>query len=67
MNSGELDDSAIERWRSLIVTTGAVQWIEDKIDDRVSSALKELDGLRIDEPVRAALTNMAAVCTERTE
>jgi geranylgeranyl diphosphate synthase, type I len=67
MNTGDLDDSAIERWRTLIVTTGAVQWIEDTITDRVTSALHELDQLRISEPVRAALKNMAAVSTERTE
>ncbi|MFZ3267025.1 MAG: polyprenyl synthetase family protein [Mycobacterium sp.] len=67
MNSGDLDDSAIERWRNLIVKTGTVQWIDDKIDDRVSSALEALDKLRIDDQVRAALTNMAVVCTERTE
>lgn len=67
MNSGDLDDSAIERWRNLIVKTGTVQWIDDKIDDRVSSALEVLDKLRIDDQVRAALTNMAVVCTERTE
>lgn len=67
MRAAELDDGAIERWRTLIVATGAVQWIEDAIDDRVGAALHELDQLRISEPVRAALTNMAAVCTERTE
>ncbi|WP_343571359.1 polyprenyl synthetase family protein [Mycobacterium sp.] len=67
MSTAELDDAAIERWRTLIVTTGAVQWIEHAIGDRVSAALHELDQLRISEPVRAALTNMAAVCTERTE
>ncbi len=67
MDTGDLDDSAIKRWRTLIVTTGAVQWIEDTIVDRVTSALDELDQLRISEPVRAALTNMAAVSTERTE
>src|ERR1700744_4323707 len=67
MNSGDLDDGAIDRWRTLIVTTGAVEWIEDTIADRVSVALNELDDLRIGEPVRAGLANMAAVCTERTE
>jgi geranylgeranyl diphosphate synthase, type I len=67
MNTSDLDDNAIERWRTLIVTTGAVQRIEDMIDSRVSSALNELDDLRIGEPVRAGLANMAAVCTERTE
>jgi len=67
MNGADLDDTAIERWRTLIVTTGAVQWIEDTISERVTSACKELDELRIDEPVRAALANMAVVCTERVE
>jgi geranylgeranyl diphosphate synthase type I len=67
MNTGDLDDNALERWRTLIVTTGAVQRIEDMISSRVSSALNALDDLRIGEPVRAGLANMAAVCTERTE
>ena len=67
MNTGDLDDGAIERWRTLIVTTGATQWIEDTIGNRVSLALNELDQPRIREPVRSALTNMATVCTERTE
>ncbi len=67
MNEGELDDTAIDRWRALIVTTGAVQWIEDLISERVTSALDALDEVRLDESVRAALTNMAAVCTERSE
>jgi geranylgeranyl diphosphate synthase, type I len=67
MNHSELDDTAIDRWRTLIVTTGAVQWIEGLIRDRVASARDELDELRLDESVRAALANMAAICTERTE
>ena len=67
MNTRYLDDSAIDRWRTLIVKSGAVQWIDDKIGDRVASALEALDELRIDDQVRAALTNMAVVCTERTE
>jgi len=67
MNAGVLDASAIDRWRTLIVTTGAVEWIEDMISERVESACVELDGLRLAEPVRAALEKMAAVCTERME
>jgi geranylgeranyl diphosphate synthase type I len=67
MNTRDLDRDDIERWRRLIVTTGAVQRIENMIDARVSSALNELGDLRIGEPVRAALTNMATVCTERAE
>jgi geranylgeranyl diphosphate synthase type I len=67
MNTAELDRAAIDRWRALIVRTGAVGWIEDTISNRVGSARAELDQLRISEPVRAALANMATVCTERTE
>jgi geranylgeranyl diphosphate synthase type I len=67
MNDGELDGTAIDRWRTLIVTTGAVQWIEDLISDRVTSARDALDELPLDESVRAALATMAALCTERSE
>jgi geranylgeranyl diphosphate synthase, type I len=67
MNGGELDGGSIDRWRTLIVTTGAVQWIEDTIGERVAAARNELDDLRVDESVRAALANMADVCTERVE
>jgi geranylgeranyl diphosphate synthase type I len=67
MNTDDLDASAIDRWRTLIVTTGAVQSIEDSIGNRVASACNELDGLRLAEPVQAALAKMAAVCTERME
>jgi geranylgeranyl diphosphate synthase, type I len=67
MNDGALDDTAIDRWRTLIVTTGAVQWIEDLISDRVASARDALNELPLDESVRAALATMAALCTERTE
>jgi geranylgeranyl diphosphate synthase type I len=67
MNADDLGDDAIGRWRDLIVTTGAAEWIEDTISHRVTSALDELHQLRIGDPVRAALTNMAAVCTERTD
>jgi geranylgeranyl diphosphate synthase, type I len=67
MNACDLDDTAIDRWRTLIVTTGAVRWIEDLISDRVASARDALDELPLDESVRAALATMAARCTERSE
>jgi geranylgeranyl diphosphate synthase, type I len=44
-----------------------VQWIEDLISDRVTSARGALDELPLDESVRAALARMAALCTERSE
>jgi geranylgeranyl diphosphate synthase, type I len=67
MNGDDLDNSSIDRWRTLIVTTGAVQWIEDTISERVAAARSALDDLRVGESVRAALANMADVCTERVE
>jgi geranylgeranyl diphosphate synthase, type I len=65
MNSEHLDDSALDRWRMLIIATGAAQLVEDMITDRAKSARNELGEIRIDESVRAALANMAAMCMER--
>jgi geranylgeranyl diphosphate synthase, type I len=65
MDQRDLADGDIARWRTLIAATGAVQWIEQMIERRLSDALKRLDGLRLDETVRTALVNMAAVCTQR--
>ncbi len=67
MNSDELDDDAVQRWRAIIVETGAVQWIEEMITDRVASARNHVSDMLVDESVRFALTNMAAVCTERAQ
>jgi geranylgeranyl diphosphate synthase type I len=67
MTSDRLDDGALERWRSLIVSTGAAQWIEEMIGDRVASARNDLCDLEIDDSVRTALAGMAAACTERSE
>ena len=60
-----LDDSALDHWRNLILATGAVQWIEGLIADRVDAALKALDGNVIDGPLTAALVDMANLCTRR--
>ena len=65
INGEHLDDSALDRWRMLIIATGAAQLVEDMITDRAKSARNELGEIRIDESVRAALANMAAVCMER--
>ncbi|MBV9321189.1 MAG: polyprenyl synthetase family protein [Mycobacterium sp.] len=65
MNSDHLNDRALDQWRSLILGTGAVELIEEMITDRVVSARKELCHMQFDDSVRAALANMAAVCTER--
>lgn len=65
MRCDELDEAALDRWRTLILATGAVQWIEGLIDDRVEAALKALDGNVVDGPLTAALVDMAGLCTRR--
>lgn len=65
MNTEQLDDAALERWRGLIFATGAVQWIEELIDSRIDIARNALDNSQIDGSIRAALTNMAGNCTQR--
>ena len=65
MSSDDIDDDAIARWRSLIVATGAVQWIEEMIAERVATAREQIRDTRIAESARAALTGMAGVCTMR--
>ncbi|WP_375487248.1 polyprenyl synthetase family protein [uncultured Mycobacterium sp.] len=67
MNSDDIDDGALERWRALIVATGAVQWVEEMIARRVESARNELGHMDVDESVRSALDNMAVECTDRTQ
>jgi geranylgeranyl diphosphate synthase type I len=61
----QLDDADVERWRTMIVATGAVDWIEDLITDRAAAALELVYRLRIDESVQAALASMATACTAR--
>ncbi len=65
MTADRLDDSALDHWRNLIVATGAVEWIEDMIAERVAAALKALDGNIVDGPLTAALVDMAGLCTRR--
>jgi len=61
----ELDDADIARWRSLIVATGALEWIEQLIDSRLTQALELVETGPLDPVVRDALADMAATCTER--
>ncbi len=65
MSSERLDDADLEDWRTLIVATGAVEWIEELIANRVQVAQKALDRSVIDDPVTAALSDMASLCTQR--
>ncbi|MBI2695800.1 polyprenyl synthetase family protein [Mycobacterium nebraskense] len=67
MNGHVLDDDAVDRWKALIVATGAVEMIEEMISDRVASAREHLGDTSIDEPVRAALGEMAAACADRAQ
>jgi len=66
MNTETLDDAAIDRWRKLIVSSGALGRIEDMIERRLTSALQDLADMPIGDPVRAALADLAAACGERT-
>lgn len=61
----ELDDDAVDRWRGLIVSTGAVQRIEELIAVRVQDAHEALADSNIDTVQRTALADMAGACTRR--
>lgn len=65
IDTDDLDDAALDRWRGLIFGTGAVQWIEELIDNRVEIARNALDTSGIDTLIRSALADMAGVCTRR--
>jgi len=65
MAAADLTDDDIDRWRDLILTTGAVGYIEDLIAERVTAATAAIRDHRIDDTVRGALAGMAAVCTMR--
>ena len=64
-NAEELDTADIARWRNLIVATGAVEWVEDLIDELVATAQNHVCDNRIDPWVQSTLANMAAACTLR--
>ncbi|MCK0176193.1 polyprenyl synthetase family protein [Mycolicibacterium sp. F2034L] len=61
----DLDENDIVRWQNLIAATGAVDWIEQLIESRMSHALERIHTSRLDDSVRAALVTMAAICTSR--
>lgn len=65
MSAERLDDADIDRWRTLIVATGAPDWIEELIADRVRVAVDHISDDRIDDWAQSALADMAAVCTLR--
>ena len=65
MHAPELGDADVDRWRELIVATGAPDYVEDLIADRVARAIASIRDDRIDQTVQSALAGMAAVCTMR--
>ncbi len=65
MSTRGLGPADADRWRALIIASGAVQWIEQIIDERLSRAIGCLDSAPIPEKTRAALEDMAVVCTQR--
>ncbi|WP_407687469.1 polyprenyl synthetase family protein [Mycobacterium sp. HUMS_1102779] len=65
MDDDRLDAAAVDHWRTLILSTGAVQWIEQLIAERVAAARKALDRSGIGGEIGDALVDMAGVCTRR--
>ncbi|MDZ4266958.1 MAG: polyprenyl synthetase family protein [Mycobacterium sp.] len=65
MTTPDIDAPAVERWRTLIVASGAVQWIEELIAQHHARALSFLDRAAIPDAPRAALADMAVACTRR--
>ena len=65
MSAEELSESDIAHWRNLIVATGAADWIEELITERVAVATEHIRDDRIDDWVQSALADMAVVCTLR--
>ncbi len=65
MTTPALGPADAERWQSLIVASGAVEWIEQLIDERLKRAVDCLADVRIPQTTRVALEDMAVYCTER--
>jgi geranylgeranyl diphosphate synthase, type I len=65
MSTPDLDSVDIAQWRALIVASGAVEWVEQMIDSRLTRALDLIDTPQMDSLIRTALADMAAACTER--
>lgn len=65
MTTDKLDETDLARWRALITATGASDWIEDMISERVAAARELIYRIRIEDSVQTALVNMATVSTDR--
>lgn len=64
-NAKNLDDSDIRRWQELIAATGAIDFIEQRIDSQLAHALTVIDDEHIEPAIRPALAHMAAACSQR--
>lgn len=65
MTAPHLETHDIDRWRALILASGALGWIEDLIAERLTYALGCLNRPDLPHGARTALTEMAMFCTER--
>lgn len=65
MGTSEPAAADSERWLALITATGAAQWIEQLIDERLAHALDCIDTDRLAPAARGALADMAVACTRR--
>jgi len=65
MSTPQLSPGDAERWRALITLSGAAQWMEQLIDERLKRALDRLDSVDIPDAARYALEDMAVICTQR--
>ncbi|MGK2879682.1 MAG: polyprenyl synthetase family protein [Mycobacterium sp.] len=65
MGTATLDADDIERWRELIAETGAAEWIEELIDERLACAVDWIDTEQLNSVARNALADMAVTCTKR--
>lgn len=65
MGIAGLQGGDVERWRGLIAATGAAEWIEQRIDERLAQALKCIDTDQVSHTARRVLVDMAVTCTQR--
>lgn len=63
MQSPEFDD--VTAWRTLIESTGAPGWIEQRIEERLAHAVDRIDTDQVPPAARDALLHMAVACTRR--
>ncbi len=62
----DLDQTALDRIRELLVELGAVRAVELRIDDLTASALDALTAVSIADPAGARLAELAIAATRRT-